>query len=172
MGENEQSNDIREIEDNANEHDIDLMPNENETEPGDNTQRNNKSKTSSFNKIGKPKQNMLSKVQKERKMSKELEKQYNEKKNIINNSRKANINFKSGEKVEDTYENEEVVEQNENEKLSEQFGLTLYNISQTIKKIKEEQIELKNLFKEVSQLINDSYTSLNERLTVLENESN
>ena len=171
MGENEQSNEIREIEDNANEHDIDLVHKENETEPGESTQKNNSSKTSSFNKIDKPKQNILSKVQKERKILKKLEKQYNEKKNIINNSRKTNINVKREEKVEDTYENERIIEQNENRNLNEQFGLTIYNISQTIKKIKEEQIELKNLFKEVSQLIDDNYTSLNERLTVLENES-
>ena len=75
MGENEQSNEIRDKEDNANEHDIGLVPKENETEPGESTQKNNRSKTPSFNEIGKHKQNILSKVQKERKILKKLEKQ-------------------------------------------------------------------------------------------------
>ena len=167
--------------DNTNENNIDIDYNENEPEPGDSTLRNNRSQKSSSSKVGKQKQN--SKIKKDRKIQNKLEK-----KGGINNSRKRNN--KSVERAEpkvetaeDTNEYEEVNQQHENENenenkneneneknenLNEQFGLSIYNLSQILKKVQEEQIELNNMFEEVRQLIDNNYTSLNERLKVLE----
>ena len=98
-----------------------------------------------------------------------LEKAYNEKKNNFNNSRKKNKRFERGEETPEKNETIDSVEKREN--LNDKFGLTLYNISQQLKKVQEEHDELNNMFEEVRQIIDNNYTSLNERLKTLENKA-
>ena len=136
----------------------------NGTDRGDYSQKNNKSSKSSSSRVGMNKKggknNISLKLKKEKEILEKLEKEYNEKRNNLYNKG----NNKSTSK-EDNENNDN------NEKLNEQFGLTIYSISQQLKKIQEEQNELYNMFEEVKQTIDNNYTSLNERLKVLENKS-
>ena len=113
--------------------------------------------------------NLSVKIQKEKRMLDRLEKAYNEKKNNFNNSRKKNKRIERGEETPEKNETIDSVEKREN--LNDKFGLTLYNISQQLKKVQEEHDELNNMFEEVRQIIDNNYTSLNERLKTLENKA-
>ena len=142
----------------------DLGRDRDENERGDSSQKN-KSKNASSRNV----QNLSVKIQKEKRMLDRLEKAYNEKKNNFNNSRKKNKRSERGEETPEKNETIDSVEKREN--LNDKFGLTLYNISQQLKKVQEEHDELNNMFEEVRQIIDNNYTSLNERLKNLENKA-
>ena len=141
----------------------------NGTNRGDYTKKNNKSSKSSSSRVGMNKKggknNISLKLKKEKEILEKLEKEYNEKRDNFYNKGNKSLSKEYKEDKENNEKNEN------NEKLNEQFGLTIYNISQQLKKIQEEQNELNNMFEEVKQTIDNNYTSLNERLKVLENKS-
>ena len=103
---------------------------------------------------------ILTRPNKKKEMLEKLEKEYNDKKSKFDYSKKVinNSYFKKGE------------ENNENkEELREKIHLALYDILQQIKKIKDEQNDLYNMYDDVKQTIDSNYSSLNDRLKMIEN---
>ena len=134
--------------------------------------KNNKNKTQK-KKVGKS-DNLTKKIKKEKEMLEKLEKEYNAKRNKYKK-------YKKGENVEipdvDENNNENDNEKNEvpmnqqDKELNDKINSALYNILQQIKKIKEDQNELYNIYEEVKQTIDNNYSSLNQRLKIIENKS-
>ena len=106
---------------------------------------------------------VLARPNKKQEMLEKLEKEYNDKKIKFENTKKGinNSYFKPGE------------ENNESkEELREKIHLALYDILQQIKKIREQQNELYNIYDDVKQTIDNNYTSLNDRLKLIESSNN
>ena len=134
--------------------------------------KNNKNKPAQKKKVGKS-DNLTKKIKKEKEMLEKLEKEYNAKRNKYKK-------YKKGENVEMPEEDEVItdnndkseIKQNQHDKeLNDKINSALYNILQQIKKIKEEQNELYNIYEEVKQTIDNNYSSLNQRLKIIENKS-
>ena len=90
---------------------------------------------------------------------------YNNIKKINKENQNRNQEQNQSENINDNYENND----NENQQFNDKINLSFYNISQELKKIQEEQNELYAMYDEVKQIIEKNYSSLNDRLKVIEN---
>ena len=110
--------------------------------------------------------NYMDKLKKELDGLDKLEKQYNEKRNNFNVSKKK-------EKRRDNYFSQDfgINSSSTTRILLEHFNTTLQNILQQIKIVKEEQNELKLMFDDVKQIVDKNYFNLNERLKLMEGSS-
>ena len=131
---------------------------------GDNSSRVNTSRSNKFSNRSAIKKrngsNYLEKLQKEMDVLDKLEKQYNEKRNNFNVSRKKE------RKRNNLYSQD--FGMNSTKLLLEQFNTTLQSILQQIKIVKEGQNELKVMFDDVKQIVDKNYYTLNERLKSME----
>ena len=110
----------------------------------------------------KKKDNIMSKMIREKEIMDQLEKEYNEKRNNYSNSKKGMKN-KNGEFEFDDSKKEK--------DLNEKINSALYEIQQQLKKIKEEQNDLYKIYDDVKQIIDKNYSSLNGRIKAIENKS-
>ena len=129
--------------------------------------------------------NNKTKIKKEKDMLNKVEKEYNEKKGKYNNTKRLNKESQNqnqnrsqnrnqeqnqNENTNEDYENNENNEiENNNQQFNEKINLSFYNIFQELKKIQEEQNELYAMYDEVKQIIEKNYSSLNDRIKVIEN---
>ena len=135
--------------------------------------KNNKSNNKNSNKNKKGNSYSM-KIKREKEMLEKLEKEYNDKKNKLNSTKRLNkgVKNKNIEQIENVNENNFIQNNNQQDKeLNEKINLTLYNIFQELKKIQEEQNELFAMYDEVKQIIDKNYTSLNDRIKAIEKKS-
>ena len=136
----------------------------------------NEKKNKNTNKVVQKKKNVkngniTTKIEREKKMLEKLEKEYNEKRNKYNKSKRINKGIEDNKVTEtnlEENENNEAKNKQNNKELNDKINSALYDILQQLKKIKEEQNELFNMYDDVKQLIDKNYTSLNERIKNIE----